>query len=574
MKTTTTLALMCTVALGALALSSCVTGSEGPDRSSGVSFTAGIKKASNSLTRTTNGGDTWIAGDGVGIYMLSAGGSIPSGVLFNMANKRYKVVSVTTGELSPDPNTDPVIEYPLSGAAVDFVAYYPCFEEAENKIDANGIYPVVLTDQSDPAKIDVMIAKKSGATSGSVKLQFRHALSKITLNIRLAAGVTTISKDQVAAIADVKVMSTPGSAGVDVNTGEITDGPNAAIAMLKSTSAATDYDATFSAIVTPISTGNSDGRYISILFNGKSVVWAIPSSVAFEHGQHYTFWGEITETDFRVSDTNITEWSDNSKGLLKEEIPAKIQQNYRITWDGVKKQYAITNDPTNCGLYFKFGSVVGIYTAHGAVQTLPVDNENVNRDTFEAANDVAWDPTGNVKGDADAGWATVPSYIEADYPNAITSDYHTVANVKAGKGDPCRLVGLDLYIIRTRSVDFLTTADIDNGKWRLPTVEENKLFSGRDFNGAYIDHWNTQKGVNGGIFPNSTIGDETTFLPAIGYRNGSNGKVFNQSFSGDYWSSVPNSATDGTNLCIYDIGINPLNVSIFSHGAAVRCVLQ
>jgi hypothetical protein len=231
-------------------------------------------------------------------------------------------------------------------------------------------------------------------------------------------------------------------------------------------------------------------------------------------------------------------------------------------------------------LFFKFGSVVGIYTGAGLVQTLPVASTNTNIDSFEAATDVAWSPTNTITGDADAGWATIPVYNDngTDFTNnlAITSEsgYHSIANVKAGKGDPCRLVGLDLARIKNTAAASLTTADIDNGKWRLPTVAEQQSFTGRDSNGEYAEHWTTQSSVNGGMFPNSTLGDATTFLPAAGYRHTITGQVGSQSTYGHYWSSIPSSAIWGINLTFGATGVLTLGDGSYALGCVVRCVRQ
>jgi hypothetical protein len=565
-------AFVCATALTAT-VTSCVSDGGEQNSSYGVSFTAGIKRESGpaALTRTTNGGDEWVAGDGVGIYMLQAGGVIPAGVLPNMGNKRYNVTNASSGTLAPDASATPVIEYPVSGASVDFVAYYPHSDEADGRVSGYGIFTVPLTDQSAPEKIDVLTARKTGVTSGPITLLFEHALSKITLNIRLADGVTAITESDVAAIADVKLTSTPGSARVNVATGAVGDGPNAQIALLKAADAATDYEATFSAIVAPTSAGNGGGRYLTIVCGGSSYVWAIPATDIFAPGQNYIYWGEITDIGFRVTESNITEWGENIKGPVADLIPAKVQGNRRITWDAATSRYTLTTDPTNGGLFFKFGSVVGIYSAHAAIRTLP----DTNVDSFESANDVAWDPTGAVTSNANAGWSTVPSYVAADYPKTVTpeSGYHTIANVKAGKGDPCRLVGLDLARIKSTAAGSLTAADIDNGKWRLPTPAEKQAFSGRETNGDYTEHYTTLNGVKGAMFPNTTIGDATTFLPANGQRY--NNSTGNMNMNGYYWSMTPDSDTYGGRMYFNAGLISPSSgTNVYAYGFGVRCVRQ
>jgi uncharacterized protein (TIGR02145 family) len=249
-------------------------------------------------------------------------------------------------------------------------------------------------------------------------------------------------------------------------------------------------------------------------------------------------------------------------GATTPELPPAAVLNSRITWDGSK--YALTTDPSDAGLYFKFGGVAGVYSADHTVQTLP----GANGDTFDAG-DVAWSPT------TVTAWASVPSYVAADYPNMVTAPvYHNATNVKAGKGDPCRLVGLDLARIATTAAGSLTAADIDNGQWRLPTNAETQTFSGQTSNnGSYTAHWTTVGGVNGGMFPNATDGSAATFLPVAGYRSTSGG-VNSQGSSGYYWSSQAGSSSNGYSLGFHSSRVYPMGSNDYAYGFPVRCVRQ
>lgn len=76
-------------------------------------------------TRTTGGGDSWAQGDNVGIFMLTAGGTLPGGIVgtgADAADNREYGVTPATGALAPVGGTP--IYYPQSGN-VDFIAYYP-----------------------------------------------------------------------------------------------------------------------------------------------------------------------------------------------------------------------------------------------------------------------------------------------------------------------------------------------------------------------------------------------------------------------------------------------------------------
>jgi hypothetical protein len=572
MKTNIYKVVLVTILTGAGAFTSCIFDlSESGGRATGVNFSAGIEDPSKPLSRTTDGGNTWVEGDGVGIFMIQNGGSLPGEVIDKMANKRYNVTNVVTGELQPDNSTYPVINYPQTGIEVDFVAYYP-FSDDPTKISANGIYSVDLTDQSDPAKLDVMVAKKAGFFRGPVGFHFRHALSKITINIKPAEGENSVPNAQVAAINKVNLMATPGSVKIDINTGGTTDGPNAPLHLFKSETPSSGYDATFTAIMAPTQ-GFTGGRYVAMKVNRNVVVWSIPEGDTFLPGKNYIYWGSVSDSDFNVEESRIETWIQNDLGQIEETNHARTQQNNRITWNGSK--YVLTTDPKNGGLYFKFGSVVGIYTDHGAVASLPTTGTGF--DTFEAANDIAWTPTGNLTGNAEEGWAKIPCYTPDDFtlsPNTVTPDaYHNIPNVKAGKGDPCRLVELDLDKIKKTDASKLTTEDIDNGKWRLPTVDENKAFAGREVTATYSAHWTTLNEVPGGMFPNTTLGDITTYLPAVGRRATNTGKIASKTL-GVYWASMPSNATWGYELHFESQSIQPLRTGMIDDGFTVRCVRQ
>jgi len=288
----------------------------------------------------------------------------------------------------------------------------------------------------------------------------------------------------------------------------------------------------------------------------------------------------------------------------------------RITWDSATGRYAITRDPTNAGLYFKFGSVVGLYSdvegSVGKILTLPgKTNSTPPTDTvFLASRDIAWSPYAKVASDL-WNWIDVPAYAPGDYPQYPLinheTGYHSVANVKVGKGDPCRLVGLDLENIRNKTAGSLSPGEIDNRIWRLPTVQENEWFTEGSIGSVITDHWWTYTGsslvpsypvspfgpgVAGAEFPHritSTFfaeGRAARFLPAVGARDFSSGHaiIASQGNIAYYWS---NQAIDDPvqPICGVSLFITPFNVYLYPDlpnasvddtewGFSVRCVRQ
>ena len=82
---------------------------------------AGQATQGASGTRTTNGGDSWAAGDPVGIFMLETGAVLPDGIIAGADNKKYTVTNISTGAMAPDGGTP--LYYPQSGN-VDFCLLY------------------------------------------------------------------------------------------------------------------------------------------------------------------------------------------------------------------------------------------------------------------------------------------------------------------------------------------------------------------------------------------------------------------------------------------------------------------
>ena len=259
---------------------------------------------------------------------------------------------------------------------------------------------------------------------------------------------------------------------------------------------------------------------------------------------------------------------------------------------GSSPKLVITNDPTDPGLFFKFGGVVGI---------------NGNFGTYNAGADIHFNPSAS----SYTPFSAVPSYASTDLVNNVSVNaYHNLANIKSGKGDPCRLIGMEVDEILQFADDaalYLREAALKatgEGGWRLPTPMENLRFSGLP--GAligYADHWwdcqgtgtNTspfgdpgssdvyKQNVEGGEFPtrgsNNSIPDGSKFLPNAGHinNNGSHDgypsgfpSASSQSF---YWSSDPGNNSFGGAFYFHFALVYPMfTMPNQGYGATVRCV--
>ncbi|HBG58689.1 fimbrillin family protein [Proteiniphilum sp. UBA1028] len=216
-----------------------------------VTFISGLDRPT---TRISLDGSQWIAGDAVGIYMLSTG----TVSVVNYTNVPYKAESsatVTAFKADIEP-----IYYPENGSAVDFMAYYPYLATIENFL-----YPINLTDQSAGITThDLMRAKMdnggNGYTTGPVSFTFEHQLAKVSLKFADHSG-NAITPSAVT----IKGMNTVSN--YNLSTG-----------VLEEEAAATDITPylshnTCSAILLPFSV--NAGHEIVATVNGKSYTWQI-----------------------------------------------------------------------------------------------------------------------------------------------------------------------------------------------------------------------------------------------------------------------------------------------------------
>lgn len=233
--------------------------------------------------------------------------------------------------------------------------------------------------------------------------------------------------------------------------------------------------------------------------------------------------------------------------------------------------------------FFKFGSVIG-FTNNG-------DSWGANRVLFNTTTGVSY-----------ATYKDIPVYTAADFDlglmNVSASNYHTGANVKAGKGDPCKLVGLTGTQIRGMSD---AAIEAHNSEWRLPTDVENTQYAGlvgataNPYSNTTYPYYGTLTGGHqttagiasnpaGGWFPIGGGADASqtmgrfynnaggSFLPAAGLRIFTNGITSSIGSNGAYWSSVPSNRERGSNLSFDNTYVYANFGNDFTYGFNVRCV--
>ncbi|HBK31051.1 MAG TPA: hypothetical protein DDZ78_05430 [Porphyromonadaceae bacterium] len=249
-----------------------------------------------SHTRTTNGGNEWIAGDQAGVFMLAEGGSFdtPDDVLEN--NRRYstdasgETSAFTLAEGSP-------LYYPQNGGKVDFIAYYPY------KSPLTGYtYPVDIRNQSTPAAIDVLYsnnATSKNKNSGAVELQFKHVLSKLSFTLTSGDGAPDLTS------ATVQVTNIATTATIDLGDGSAT-ATNSGQTVTANT--ATDGWSS-STIVIPQENVTGARLIITLKAGAGKFEWNFPSPTTFQPGKEYSYLITVSKTGITVSSSGIAIWA-------------------------------------------------------------------------------------------------------------------------------------------------------------------------------------------------------------------------------------------------------------------------
>ncbi len=262
-----------------------------------VVFNASLAdQTAGSITKAA--GAAWTAGDQIGIFMLTAGGNLPDNIVdagtpAAADNRLY--TADAAGLLSPSAGNE--IYYPMTGS-VDFVAYYPWRTPPAGYPQ---IYKVNVNNQSDPAKIDLLYAKKTGMAKSqtAVPLVFDHKLSKLTLTVVKGTGMAfvdfgnmRVSMNGVPVTGDFHLNGTqpviPAGTG-DFILRKVTDGE------------------VYDAILIPQPMGGT-GRTANFFVAGETYVWNIPDTTPFEAGKHYTYTITVNKTGLTVSTGGITTW--------------------------------------------------------------------------------------------------------------------------------------------------------------------------------------------------------------------------------------------------------------------------
>ena len=280
-------------ALSALVLTGCKDNDDNSEwMTDGVVFTSHIE---GMVSRAS--GSAWSDGDKVGIYMNAGGTDF----------ENYEYTASADGALTAAKQT---LKYPEEGTA-DFFAYYPYQSGISGKT-----YAVDVTDQSDPTKIDLLYATKTGISNGeAVNFAFSHQLSQIVINVSHDKTIASLNGLKI----QVKGMNTQASFA-------LADGT------LTPTDSKADFDmnvnaegTTAEAIVIP--TADLTGaELVFTLADGKSFGWDLTQSdvSSFDKGTKYTYEASLSMTNGQPSadmgNATIDNWTDQAGGNINVDF--------------------------------------------------------------------------------------------------------------------------------------------------------------------------------------------------------------------------------------------------------------
>lgn len=213
-----------------------------------------------------------------------------------------------------------------------------------------------------------------------------------------------------------------------------------------------------------------------------------------------------------------------------------VWNDYNV-FSGILKVY--NNQTGYKDVLFKYGSLIAVYNDRKAA----TEEEFVAPTDVTALGDILWypasygNPAGKIK-----DWAGIPFVSSGDIPNNT--------DVVAGKGDPCKLVGLSEVQINQ--------GIFDNGQWHMATPDEYAILmaaADNETTAGYNDHG--YRSFHAVMLPNAKYRNESGVLSAT---TGGGGK---------YWTTTGTSAFGFTNTVPASASVaveNPQN------GYTVRCV--
>lgn len=263
-----------------------------------IKFTSGTNTKDTRVSGPE--GNTWDAGDPIGIYMVETGTTI---ITKAADNRLYTALS--TGLETTFTSTTPIY-YPVNGSKVDFIAYHP----HSTTIDENYWFEIDVQDQSSQSKIDLMTASANNEELGydktntsPISLNFKHQFSKVIINVLKGDGITDLSG------LSIQVKGMDHTAIFD-----LMENVFAGIGHIDGT-VITPFNAgnnTYELILPPTEYSDLSNYKVEFTLAGNTYMWVMSDNTgdvsSFESGNKYTFDVTLTKNRVKASGT-ITEWN-------------------------------------------------------------------------------------------------------------------------------------------------------------------------------------------------------------------------------------------------------------------------
>lgn len=299
--------------LGALvcaaAFTSCNANDDIDDTNGAVRFTAGIdQQATPAGVLASKAAGTLWGNDAIGIFMVE-------GTATHYANSKYTTAG--TGAFTAAAGHE--MYYPMSGNAVDFIAYYPYEDGATlgTPIDVTIGTTQTATNQPD---FDLLWTKADNGGTGydkvshettPVALTFEHKFAKIVMNCTADVSVGVPFDDMTVTIKGMNTVNT-----FDLSTGNLAAAGTPAPITPHTVTNGSAYDA----IIMP---GDYNAGDVTVDFKvgDDTFTWTLTATDAsFEGGNEYTYAVTLTRTGVIVTGT-ISPWTTlgNDRGPVTAE---------------------------------------------------------------------------------------------------------------------------------------------------------------------------------------------------------------------------------------------------------------
>lgn len=302
-------------------LAGCSNDEDVGDMSNPVAVRFGMGEISR--LKTTSGGDQWVLDDPIGIFMVKNRQQLNSDNIAEDAdNLKYKAQTGGNAISGFTPVGGIPTFYPQNGDNVDFIAYYPY-----NSQLVDYTYPVDVSNQSNPATIDVLYANSANTLSsgynkhsGMVDLQFNHALSKLSFALVPGDGISSLTgaKIEITSLASIADMSLADGTVTATNSGQTITANTAADGLSSS------------AIVIPQNLSGSK-IIVTLADNASKFEWTF-TNAQFEEGKNHQYSITVSKTGIKVSSDDITIWTGTgdpaTTGTAKQLTRYKVGDYY------------------------------------------------------------------------------------------------------------------------------------------------------------------------------------------------------------------------------------------------------